>query len=157
MADVLTLDPSQPSRIPDILRRTVPWVRMMSVVLFISCAVMMVGGVIFSIAMAAGLAAQGGGTGRPFGAAPALIGGLFYAGMGLINIFPAVFLWRFGSRAKEYVASPRPELLEQALDSQRSYWKFMGIFMVIAVVLALVMVCFAFVGGLLWYRATAAR
>jgi hypothetical protein len=155
MADVLTLDPSQSSRIPDILRRTAPWVRLMSVVLFISCAVMMIGGVIFAVAMAAGLAAQG--AGGHFGAAPALVGGFFYAAMGLVNIFPAMFLWRFASRAKEFVAGPRPELLEQALDAQRSYWKFMGIFMMVAVVLGVVVFCVAAVAGFWFARAAAGR
>jgi hypothetical protein len=151
MADVLTVEQS---RVPDILRRTAPWVRLMSVVLFISCALMMVGGLIFAIALAVGL---GGDTSRPAGAAPAMAVGVVYAVMGLINLFPAVFLTRFANRAKAYVASRTVPHLEEALDAQRSYWKFMGIFMIVAFVGVLCIGVVAGIAGFWFARAAAGR
>jgi ABC-type glycerol-3-phosphate transport system permease component len=155
MAEVLTADqprgPGQ-SRIPDILRRTVPWVRFMSVLLFISCGVMMIGGLLFTIAMAVGLASA---SDRPGGAVPAVAAGLAYCGMGLINLIPAVFLMRFAGRAKAYVAAQTTDHLEQALDAQRSYWKFMGIFMIVGFVGAICVFVIAAIAGFMFYRARA--
>jgi hypothetical protein len=155
MADVLTVDPSRasdPSRVPDILRRTVPWVRLMSVMLFISCGVMVLGGLAFGIGLALGMAGSSSQPG-PFGAAPAVVGGFFYACMGLINLIPAVFLWRFANHAKAYAVGATAARLEQALDAQRSYWKFMGIFMIVAMVLMLVVGVIAGIGAAIFMRA----
>jgi hypothetical protein len=151
MADVLTVEQS---RIPDILRRTAPWVRLMSVVLFISCAFMMVGGLIFAIALGAGLAAS---SGRPGGAVPAVVVALVYCGMGLVNLIPAVFLMRFAGRAKAYVTAQTIDHLEQALDAQRSYWKFMGIFMIVAFVGAICIAVVAGIAAFMFARAAAGR
>lgn len=146
MADVLTVEQS---RIPDILRRTAPWVRLMAIVLFISSALMMIGGVVFAVGMAAGLAAGGAGHA---GAAPALIGGVLYCGVGLINLIPAVFLNRFASRARDYVAAATVPNLEQALDAQRSYWKFMGIFMIVGLVVGVCVAVVAGIAGAMWMQ-----
>ena len=81
--------------------------------------------------------------------------GLLYSGMGLINLFPAVFLNRFASRARDYVAITTTPNLEQALDAQRSYWKFMGICMIVCLVLGVFAVVIAAVAGF-WFAQRAA-
>ena len=153
MADVLTHSPQEaPSRVPDILRRTVPWVRVMSVVLFISGGLMFVGGLLFAVGVFAGrLGDRSGASGLP-----TLLVGVFYAAFGPFYLIPAVFLHRFASRAKAFVAAPRPDLLEAALDAQRSYWKFIGILIIVGCVLAIGLLVITAGVTFLWFR-TAAR
>src|SRR5262245_8761737 len=144
MADVLTQEPSTPSRIPDILRRTAPWARLMSVLLFVSSGFMLIGALVLTLGMAAGALASGrGASGRGEQVAPMLVVGIGYAIVGLINIVPASLLWRFASRASEYATNASMELLERALDAQRSYWKFMGIFVIVGFVCMILVIVLA--------------
>lgn len=157
MADVLTVESGSSmsaSRIPDIVRRTAPWVRLMSVVLFISCAFMVIGAAIFAVTIAVGLGVS---ADRPAGAVPVAIVALVYACFGLINLIPAVFLMRFAGRAKAFVAAQTVQHLEEALDAQRSYWKFMGIFMIVGIGLALCVFVVAAVAGFWAFRSAAGR
>jgi hypothetical protein len=127
----------------------------MSVMLFISSGIMMLGGLLFAVGLAAGLAAGGAGGPGPLRAAPAFAVGLVYAVMGLVNLLPAVFLWRFASRAQAYATGLTQNLLEEALDAQRSYWKFMGIFVIVAFVFAICAVAVVAIAAIAFMRATA--
>jgi len=142
----VTLQPPSASRVPDILRRTVPWARFMSILLFLGGGMMVVGGLVMGLGMGFAGAASGG----DFGAAAAGGAiGLVYACAGLLNIVPAMFLWRFASRSSHYVAGPSDQRLESALDAQRSYWKFMGIFAIVGMALICVVFVVAIIGAIM--------
>ena len=151
---VLTED--QPSRLPDILRRTAPWVRLMAVILFSASGLMMLGGLLFALGVGLARSLAPGQSSPSLDAVPAVFAGLIYLAFGGINMFPATFLWRFANRSKQYVASPNAATLEQALDAQRSYWKFMGIFTVIAMGCAVLVAVIAVVAGV-FFALRAAR
>jgi hypothetical protein len=133
--DVLTVDRPDRTRVPDILRRTVPWVRLMSIILFIGSGLAALGGLLMALGAALGL---GGPPGQQFGVLTGAVIGVCYAAIGAVNFFPAMFLTRFANNARDYATSAQPQLLEEALDAQRSYWKFMGVFTLIGVGLAIV-------------------
>jgi hypothetical protein len=136
--DVLTLDP--PSRLLDIVRRTHGWTRLIAILWMISSGLMVVGGVVAGLGLAA--------TGRPEMMAIALV----YPVIGLMYFFPSMYLLRFANQARTYVTSGTVADLETALDSQRSFWKFAGVMTLVAMGL----VCLAFVGGIV-FGALAAR
>jgi len=141
MSDVLTQE--VPSRLPEILRRTVPWVRFMAVLLFLTAGLMIIGGLFMGL----GLALGGAATEQMGGAIPGLMLGIVYAGVGALNLLPASFLWRFASRSDGYVSAPSSHRLEQALDAQRAYWKFMGVFAIVCFGVACLAVVAAIIGA----------
>ena len=149
MADVLTQEP--PSRIRDLLRRTAPWAQFIAIVMFIGSGFMILGGLLAAIGLAAGLATGlGEESGRQI--APVAVLGVLYAVFGAINLVPAIFLSRFAGRLRRYVAEPRAETLESALDAQRAYWKFMGVLMIAGIACAIVVAFAAVVVGALFMQ-----
>jgi hypothetical protein len=69
----------------------------------------------------------------------------------------STYLLRFANRAREFVMSGQPADLEQALDAQRSYWKFTGVMMIVIFVLCILVAVLAGVGGFLWMRSRIAQ
>lgn len=107
------------------LAGTKPWVRLCSVLLFASAALMIVIGILGAVV---GTLALGGGAQT---AALAIV----YPLMGLVYLIPALYLFRYATRIGEYLTGGQEIQLELALDAQRSFWKFVGILGVIAIVL----------------------
>jgi hypothetical protein len=149
--DVLTMDPARPpSRVPDILRQTQPWVRLVSVIYFVMSTLMIAGGIIGGVVLAFVRSRSDAGAAGALAAIPLLI---VYPVIGLFNLIPAVLLGRFARRAREFVASGQPHQLEDALDAQRSYWKFMGVLMIIGMAIMVVALVVAVVAGVFFARA----
>ena len=99
------------------LAGTKPWVRLCSVLLFVTAALVILVGLI-----------GGALAGSTFGEGPEMAAvGVFYAFMGLLYFFPALYLYRYASRIGDYLAGGEEAQLEHALDAQRSFWKFVGI------------------------------
>ena len=105
------------------LAGTKPWVRLISILGFISAGFMILGG------LAAG--ALGARMGMPEAAVLIFI----YPLMGLFYLVPSLYLFRFATRIGEYVQGGQEAQLELALESQRSFWRFVGILSLIAIVL----------------------
>ena len=114
--------------IQNALAGTKPWVRLVSILGFISAGFMIVAGLFaavlggFSDAMPAG--------------ATAIF--LIYPLMGALYAVPSLYLFRYASRIDEYVRGGQEIQLELALDTQRAFWKFVGILCVISIVIAIV-------------------
>jgi formate hydrogenlyase subunit 3/multisubunit Na+/H+ antiporter MnhD subunit len=85
---------------------------------------------------------------------PRMLFVIVYPVIGLLYLVPAIFLWKFAQRARAFAEDRRPGLLEEALDAQRSYWKFMGIMAIIAFVCVVLIFGVGIVAGLLWARAS---
>lgn len=108
------------SGIAGVLAATQPWVRLMSILGFLSAALMILSGVVVGIAGVAmtgesGMAALG----------------LIYPVMGILYVIPSVYLFRYANRIGEYVRGGQEIQLEMALDSQRAFWKFVGVFTIV--------------------------
>lgn len=107
-----------------LLRQTKPWVRFISVITFIASAFMVLGGVFMMIG-----SLEGGLSG-----VPAAIG-IVYVVMALLYIMPAIFLWNYANRIAVFVEERSTGTLAAALEAQKSFWKFVGILMLIVLVI----------------------
>ena len=110
------------TQIPEILRQPKPWVRFLSILGFIMSALMVVGGALLGL------------LGVVSGRADFLLLVIIYPLCGLLYFIPCVFLHRYASRISDFLSSGQPGDLEDALEAQKSFWKFMG-------VLSLVVLC----------------
>jgi hypothetical protein len=115
------------------LAGTRPWVRLVSILGFLGAGFMFLVGVMIAL-------------GGSFFPADAAVGGsgfavlgVIYACMGLLYFIPSRHLWRYGSFIDAYLRDPQQAQLEQALEAQRRFWKFVGI-------LAAISLLFFFVG-----------
>ncbi len=133
------------------LDQTRPWVRLMSVATFVSAGFLtLCGFVMLFIGLVGGLAARDTGGLGPVGSA--IGGGLMavvYLGLACVYIAPGMFLWRYASAIQHLTASATAARLEDALKQQRSFWRFVGILTVIAVIVAILGVGLAIVIGAL--------
>jgi len=121
--------------IADILRRTQPWTRLMGILGFIMVGFMMVVGVL------------GGLAGLATGDMTALVLLFIYPVLALLYIFPSLYLIRYSTRIRDFVAGGQGPQLEAALDAQRAFWKFIGILSVISIVMGVLMAVIAVVAG----------
>jgi hypothetical protein len=141
-APVLTVDPSHidAARVGEILRRTSPWAKFVAIMYFLSTALMVVlgiGGTVMAVVTRQ----------------PQMLFVMVYPVVGLLNLIPALYLWKFTQRARDFVERGQSLLLEQALDAQRSYWKFMGIMMIVAFACGVLVFFVAMVAGF-WFART---
>ena len=105
------------------MKQTKPWVRFFSILGFISSGFMILAG-IFMIFVA--MATQ---------QAQFIVIAVLYPLIGILYVFPALYLFRYASNIGEFLRSRRQEHLEEALGSQKSFWKFIGIMSVIMLIL----------------------
>lgn len=114
------------------LAGTRPWVRLCSVIGFISIGFMLLA----ALAMLAGGGAamlNGDSGAMPFTGFPVIIG-VAYLVMAALYFYPAIKLWKYGSHIVTLMSSNSVTDLEAALDCQRSFWKFVGIMVIIMIV-----------------------
>ena len=68
-----------------------------------------------------------GGAGGPFAGGMGFAMAAVYLSMGLLYIFPGIFLVRYSAKINALLSSPTTAALEAALVAQKSFWKFVGI------------------------------
>jgi len=126
----------------DMLRKTKPWVRFISVMFFIGAAFSALGGIgVIVGGIAAGMA--GGMPGGMAGGMPGLLLaglGVAYIVMAILYIAPGVFLWMYADRIGLFLRQKTPGRLASALASQKSFWKFIGIMTLIFICLYPIMI-----------------
>jgi hypothetical protein len=119
-------------KIDSYLKRTIPWVRFLGVVGFVGAAVHI---------------------SAPF----LLIGALMlkgkdvehrafylYAVFGICFLFPSYYLNCYAKALRQYLRGHQISDFETALDAQRAFWKFTGVFVAVPVAIVIVaMVVFA--------------
>lgn len=115
---------SSPPDIPAIMRRTRPWVYFFGILTLVGTGLMVCGALFF---LAVSLNKE------PLAAA---IGVTVYVIAAAVNAFIGICLLRYASRIARYVANPQEELLADALEAQRVYWKFIGILAIVGICLA---------------------
>ena len=121
------------------LASTQPWVLFLSILGFICCGLIALVGIIM-MAVAAAVPRSG-----PFGFVACI-----YVPMALLYLFPAYFLLKYSGGIRGFLVTRSGPQLEQALQSQKSFWKFVGILMIVVIciyILMLVIFVVAGVGG----------
>jgi hypothetical protein len=124
-----TADVISPSTIA-ILSATKPWVRFLSVLMWIGVVLMLLFSAGMGVVSAMGVAKS---PSTPFGGPQFLIFAVVYGVMAFIYIFPALKLWKYANRIKELSATRALATLDAALNEQRSFWKYAGIMMIILI------------------------
>ncbi len=118
------------------LQATRPWVKFMGVMLFISVGLLFLGGLLMMVALSSV---------RGVGASPAI--GLLYWLFGLLYIAPAIFLNRYAGAIRELLQGGGATSMEKALESQKSFWRYVGILtLVILCIYALFLVIAILIG-----------
>lgn len=123
----------------DHLRATKPWVRFMSVILFITVGLMvLLGLVMMFMPSPAGMGSSA------FG--PVI--GIIYILFGGLYLVPAFFLHKFASSINDFLQGGGDSAMENALGSQKSFWRFVGILTLVIICLYGLILLLAILGGL---------
>ncbi len=133
-------------RMIESLEKTRPWVRLVSVLGFLSSALMGLGAILVLVFatmlpdMDIGVAGAG---------AIAII----YFVMAVIYFIPSLFLSQYASQISALrAAEDRVPPLESALELQKSFWRYIGIFALVSVLLGLAAAGFAIISAILMSR-----
>lgn len=120
------------ARTVELLRETRPWVMFFGILGFIGAGLYALGGIALALM---GMARSGSGV-------PAVMGLLYFV-VAAVFFFPALFLWRYGSRIGSLVVRRSVHELEGALEAQKAYWRLSGIIAITFVVIMVVVIAFA--------------
>lgn len=123
----------------DHLRATRPWVMLISIVMFIAAGFMVLAG----LAMMFMPSPQGMGG---FGFGPVV--GIIYLLMSALYIAPAYLLLKYASSIKDLLNGGGDVAMENALGSQKSFWRYSGIVTLILIVIYALIFVFAILGAM---------
>ncbi len=127
-------------------RETAKWARFLAIVGFVfiglyilwALMILALGGAAFSAAQGMGAMGAVGGT----------FVGIIILVVGILMFFPTLYLYRFGTKAKQALESSNTEYLTTSLENLKSYFKFLGIMVAIYLAFVVLMFFFALLGGL---------
>jgi hypothetical protein len=108
--------------IPAILAGTRPWVRLVSILGFVVSGFTILVGIVIAGLTLVRLAPSEG-----------LVLAVVYPISGLLYLVPSVYLYRYASQIEDFVRNGEDWQLELALDSQRAFWKFVGILALVSI------------------------
>jgi hypothetical protein len=111
------------------LAGTKPWVRFISVMMWIGVVLMVLVGVLMTTVLGGVMATTQ--PNNPFGKNFGLLIGLIYIAMSFLYIYPALKLGNFASKIKDLMNSRSVADLDAALHQQRQFWKFLGVMMIV--------------------------
>ena len=114
------------------LAGTKPWVRFISVLMFIGVGFMLLGAV--GLIAAGSIGARNSNSGA-FSAGMMFGMAVGYGIFAFLYIYPALKLWKYATRIGELAVSGSTMDLESALSEQRSFWKFIGVMALVLLVL----------------------
>lgn len=115
------------------LAGTKPWVRFISVMMFIGAAFLVLTGVVMM--SMGGVLAQAVPNNQVFAGGLGFVVGAVYLVMALFHIYPGLRLWKYASRIGDVMRAPTSANLEAALQEQRKFWKFVGVVVLVFVIL----------------------
>jgi hypothetical protein len=115
------------------LSQTGPWVRFISIMLFIGAAFMILAGVALVLMGLAGLDSSTSpfGSGSMPGGMAFLLGPIYVMMALLFYIVPGIFLFRYASAIKALKMTPSAPALEDALRNQKTFWRYLGIMAIV--------------------------
>ncbi len=128
------------------LQATKPWVRFISIIMFISVGFMFLAGLIMMF-IPSPMGGQGFQIGPVMGILYFLLGGLYLA--------PAFFLHQYASSIQDLLRGGGDVAMEAALGSQKSFWRFVGILTLVIICIYALIFVFVIFGAMssLWYLA----
>jgi hypothetical protein len=129
------------ARTVQLFGQTSLWVRIMSVITFIAGGFMVIGG-LFMVALSA--------LGNRGNATDATVG-IVYIVMAIFYIIPGVLLSRYASKCRSFANLRSEQLLEQAVEAQKSFWKYSAILALVIIALYLVIIAAAIVIGVVFH------
>jgi hypothetical protein len=124
------------------LDRTRPWVAFIAVLMIIGCALLLLAGIVLvAMGSLAGMSSELG----PLGGAA--LGGVYFL-MALLYLFPALYLFRYG-RAIRRIGRGNVAAMEEALEHQASFWRYVGILAAVVMVIYVAVIVIAVVVGIM--------
>ncbi|MCE9519267.1 MAG: DUF5362 domain-containing protein [Verrucomicrobia bacterium] len=129
------------------LQKTKPWVRFMSVMVFIGAGFMLLAGVAMGVMGAAG-ALKGTGASSAFSAGFGFGLTAVYALIAVLYIYPGMKLWKYANYIRDLLASRQVIDLEKALNEQRAFWKFFGVMMIVVLAIYFVIAIVGVIMGI---------
>jgi hypothetical protein len=131
------------------LNQTRPWARFVSIMMFIGSGFAALLGLGMIVLGAVGGFTPSGRTGSamPFGSTIGLIPiGLFYLAMAVVfYLIPGVFLAQYAGAIRSLETNPSAEALETILKSQKTFWKYVGILIIVGLILTVLTVMGVFI------------
>ena len=130
----------------DLLARTQPWVRLISIVGLVITALMFTA--LFFSAISVGAVASRSGLSSGTGIAallPAVVAMVLY-------VYPLIKLSAYAAGIRRLKASGSIADLNYALDQQRAFWKFVGILMLIGIILWVILIAVGMSGAFMMAR-----
>ena len=125
------------STVANYLDRTRPWVRFLSIFGFVMAALMVCTGLLTGGGMALNR--------NPAGVAIFV----FYPLLGGLYVIPSLYLNRYANYIGQFVQSRQQADLASALDSQRAFWKFVGILTIVSIVFVIIAIPLAIFMGVM--------
>lgn len=122
------------------LRATRPWVMFLAILGFVGLALMVMGSLWF-IGFSTMLPAN-----SKLPGAFGVVAGCVELAIAAVYFFPCFYLLRYAN-AIERIAGTGQAAMEQALRQQKSFWKFMGIFAIVMLVVYVLMIVGAILAG----------
>lgn len=110
------------------LRSTKPWTRFLSVLGFITVAFSIVIGTALMFAKSLFPQSKN---------APTFLMGIMYIIFSVMYLFPSIYLFRYSSSITRFLDTGKETEMESALSYQKSFWKFVGIVSLIAMIIAI--------------------
>lgn len=133
------------------LDQTRPWVRFMSIMHFVGAGFMLLVGIaMLGFSVIGGVAARNNGeVGALRSAIGAAVVAVVYVFVAFLYVAPGVYLSRYASAITYLKTSGNAAALEDALKHQKSFWRYIGILTVVALIVAVVGMVLAVVAGAL--------
>lgn len=139
-------DPLSNVRVTDLmidhLRATKPWVRLISIIMFIFAGLIVLAGLGMMFFSASSM--QG------FGFGP--IVGIIYIIMSVLYIVPGYFLHQYASSIQDFLQNGGDSAMENALGSQKSFWRFAGISALVVIGIYALVFLFIILGAMSTFR-----
>lgn len=133
------------------LAATKPWVRFCAILGFIFGGLMAVFGLI-AIASMAFVGVSGKMGAQELGVMVGM--GAVYLFLSAVYLVPAFRLWKYGSAILNLMMSGSVTDLDKALEHHRSFWKFVGVLMIIGTVISILMLLGGFLTATSTFRST---
>ena len=135
-----------PENIRQPILKSAPWKRFLGIVLFISSGLLVVLGLLFMVGVSfltSAFGAAGLGTGM------SIFMGLIYIGLGVLYLFPGLYLFRSGKALRSFQESTASDDLASSAQSMSKFWKFCGILAIIGLSFTAVAIVIAIIAAII--------